>query len=319
MSLHNRSKKSSSDRVDMPGKHPHYQYEKLNAPEKITIQVVYLKKWRRFVKQAKLSKEQEAYFKLYFKEIHTRYYHKVVKGGSYVTAYRLIKNFLLSKANENIRAVLQSQNPFNLTIFIQGLRSQIELNALIGKFVKDENYLKKFILMNDDRKKVEEVETVTNINTLVKNLDSTYLPYQDHYNALSLLLHPNPTGVKFYAQAEGESTSDGSGVFSLKLKFHFDETVTKTETSNNWFNNYTWTFLTYIEHFLMLFDQLKSDQFFVTEDEKHQYIEFAMMEAFNSNKIYFLKIINQASRDNQDIGQAVRKGFDDLLAQRNDN
>lgn len=300
--------------IEFPVDRPHYQYKKLKLPERVTIQIIYYDKWRRFVKQAKLSKDQAAYFKIYFQEIHARYYHKVVKGGSYVTGYRLIKNFLLSKANENIRAILQAQSPFNLTIFVHGLRSQIELNALLEKFLKDEEYLKKFIIMNDDRSKIKETDTVININTLVKKLDSTGLKYQKHYDDLSLLLHPNPTGVKFYAQAKGERTSDSSGMASPNIKFYFDETVSKTEDSTDWFKNNTWTFLSYVEHFLILFDELKDIPLFISESEEKQYCEIATMEAFMKNEKYFLKIANNAFRNKEDVGQAIQKGFSELFS-----
>lgn len=304
--------------MKIPTDHPGYQYGKLNTPEKLTIQMVYLKKWRRFVKQAKLSKDQEEFCKLYFKEIHTRYYLTVVRGPNYVTGYRLIRNFLLSKANENLRAILQAHSPFNLTIFVHGLRSQIELIALLEKFLKDEDYLKKFILMNDDRNKIKEIDTVININTLVKKLDASIFKYQDHYDDLSLLLHPNPTGVKFYAQAEGEKTPDGSGIASPKIKFHFNETVSETKNSTDWFKSNTWTFLSYIDQFLMLFDQLKEMQLFMNKTEERQYTEFAKMDAFFSNEKYFLKIANKAFRNNQDVGEAVRKGFSGLFSKEKD-
>lgn len=230
----------------------HYKFKRLRAAEKLTIRLVYWRNWRKFVIKTRLSKNQRQYAKQYFYEIHTRYYLTVVKGGAYVTTARLIRNFFLSKASENLRTVISSLLPYNLTGFVHGIRSQIEINALLYKFLVDPDYHRSHFTLNEDRKRVKELKTTININTLVGGLKSDQIPYQDIYDSLSLLLHPNPSAMKFYAQAEGTPTKDGSGVFSPRIKYYFNETVSHTESTSAWFSNHTWLFFTCIEHFLVV-------------------------------------------------------------------
>ncbi|MBY0409659.1 MAG: hypothetical protein K2Q97_05905, partial [Burkholderiaceae bacterium] len=180
---------------------------------------------------------QRQFAKHYFLELHTRYYLRVIKGGSYITASRLIRNFFLSKANENLRTILGALTLYNLTAFVHGIRSQIELNALLYKFLKDPEYHKNHFLLNENRKLVNQLQTVININTLVKGLGDKPLPYQEIYDALSLLLHPNPSAIKFYAQAEGTPTKDGTGIFRPQIKFYFNETISHTKSTSEWFSN----------------------------------------------------------------------------------
>lgn len=290
---------------------PHHQFNRLNATEKLVIKFVYFTNWRQFVKKSKLPKSQQDHFEVYFKEIHALYYTSVVKGAKFVTVSRLIRNFLLSKANENLRLVLQSQNPLNLTSFIQGLRSQIELNALLNKFIKDEEYLKKYILLNEDRKKVKvkEIETVLNVNTLVKSLDSDLIKYSDHYDNLSLLLHPNPSAIAFYAQAEKTSELENTRLLSPRIKYHFDETIAETKSSTEWFYSHTWIFLTFIEHFLILHSEL-IDHFFVNSQEEEQFKVFGMAEIVGTHQKQILKSINSAVRDEKDVNEELKKTFD---------
>lgn len=167
----------SDENADGPTDRPIYKLKTLAAPERLTIRLVYWKRWRGLVKKSRLSNAQREFAELYFKEIHVRYYISVVKGGSYVTTSRLIRNYILSKANESLRSVICALKPYNLTMFVHGLRSQIELNALISKFIQDPEYHKKHIQLNEDRARAKELDTVININTLVEKLDSTVLPY----------------------------------------------------------------------------------------------------------------------------------------------
>jgi len=302
-----------------PSDKAHYQFKRLSAPEKLTIRIVYWKKWRRFVKRSRLSRNQAAFVKLYFYEIHTRYYHTVVKGGSYVTTPRLIRNFFLSKANENLRTVIASLLPYNLTAFVQGVRSQIEINALLYKFLKDPEYHKAHISLNEDRRLVKELKTTININTLVDGLDSSVIPYQAAYYSLSLLLHPNPSAIKFYAQAEGTATDDGSGMFRPKIKYYFDKTVSHTETTSEWFSEQVWFTLTCVEHFLMLFDELKNE-FYLNEHEKSQHSKFAMAQFVAAHEKEILRAFNEAHWSGEDPDQAVNQVIGQLLkkAQKED-
>lgn len=154
---------------------PHYIFKKLNWTEKFVIRAVYFRTWRKLVNSKGLNRNERLYFELYFKEIHTRYYERVVKGPRYVLVSRLTLNFLLSKANENLRAILMGLRPYNLTVFVNAVRSQIELNALVQKFVSDATYHKRHLALNEVRKKPVEGATVTNVVTLVSKLDESIL------------------------------------------------------------------------------------------------------------------------------------------------
>jgi len=52
----------------------YHRYKDLARSEKITISIIYWKKWRKYVKKSKLNQESKLFFKLYFKEIHALYY-----------------------------------------------------------------------------------------------------------------------------------------------------------------------------------------------------------------------------------------------------
>lgn len=290
----------------------HYQFKRLRAAEKLTIRIVYWKKWRQFVTKTRLSKNQRQFTKLYFYEIHTRYYLTVVKGGAYITTSRLIRNFFLSKANENLRTVISALLPYNLTAFVHGIRSQIEVNALLYKFLKDPEYHKIHFSLNEDRTRVKELRTTININTLVSGLDSNLIPYQEIYDSLSLLLHPNPSAIKFYAQAEGAPTIDGTGIFRPKIKYYFDKTVSHTESASDWFSSHVWIFLTCIEHFLILFDDLKND-FYLNDNEREQHTKFVMAEFIAKNQKQILRAVNDAKRKGEDPQAVLNEAINRLM------
>jgi hypothetical protein len=292
----------------------HYKFKNLNTTEKLTIRLVYWRTWRPLVTKSRLSKHQRQHAKQYFYEIHTRYYLRVVRGPSYVTASRLIRNYFLSKANENLRTVISSLSTYNLTAFVHGIRSQIEVNALLYKFIQDPEYHQSHLSLNEDRKRVKELKTVININTLIDGLNSnsSLIPYQEIYDSLSRLLHPNPSAIKFYAQAEGTPTKDGTGVFQPKIKFYFDKTVSHTESISNWFSTQTWEFFTCLEHFLILFDDLKYD-FYLNDHEREQYTNFAMAEFVAINEKEILRAVNQAARDGRDLQTALNETINRLM------
>jgi hypothetical protein len=285
----------------------HYQFESLNRPEKFLIRLVYWKQWRHLVVGSRLSKNQASYAKRYFYELHTRYYRTVVKGGPYVTVVRLIRNFFLSKAQENLRTVLASVEPYNLTSFVQGLRSQIEINALLHKFLIDPEYHRAHFLLNEDRARVKEVPTTINVNTLIGGLDKSGspLPYAEIYDALSLLLHPNPSAIKFYAQAERPSSNE-SGPMQPQVKFYFDETITHTQSTADWFSRYAWIFLTCVEHFLILFDGLRAE-FYLNDQEQSEHQATAMAAFVAHNQSAILKAVNDAVRSGGDVEAATRE------------
>lgn len=296
----------------------HYQFKRLRWAEKLTIRIVYWKKWRQLVTNSRLSKNQRQFAKLYFYEIHTRYYLTVVRGGAYVTVSRIIRNFFLAKANENLRTVNSSLLPYNLTAFIHGIRSQIEVNALLYKFLKDPEYHQRHFSLNEDRKRVKEFRTTININTLVDGLDTKVIPYQEIYHSLSLLLHPNPSAIRFYAQAEGTPTKGGTGIFRPKIKYYFNETVAHTESTSDWFSTHVWMFLTCLEHFLILFDDLKND-FYLNEQERVQHTEFMMAEFTARHQKEILRALNDAVRTGEDPQRAINETVNRLMRTKSDD
>ncbi len=297
---------------EKPSNKSHYLYCGLNRPERLTIWLVYFTNWRNLVKRANLQKNEEEYFELYFKEIHSRYYKKVASTGSYLTSDRLIFNFLLSRANENVRLVLGSLNPYNLIGFVSAIRSQIELNALINKYITDKSYHEEFIKLNEDRTKVGELKTVINVNTLVRNLNNKneILPYEDIYNDLSRWLHPNPSLIGFYAQVKKGEKAQPWG--RPRLNFYFDKTVANTDEANNWFNNYLWNFLTFMEHFIILIDDLKNE-FYIDEKEKEDHLIFAHSAFLEKNKKRILDAANAAHREGRDVQEAINEVYTKIL------
>ena len=308
---------SNNIQDEWPQDHDHYVYKHLSRLERLTISLVYFKTWRHIVNVGILRKNEKAYFKHYLKEIHARYYLRVVRGPNYVKTSRLILNFLISKANENIRAILLSLEPYNLTTFVQAIRSQIELNALINKYITDEDYHQKHIKLNEDRLKVNEVETVINVNTLVNKLGDEILPYKSSYDELSLLLHPNPSAIKFYAQAEGDATIDGTRLFQPKIKFFFDKTITPTKKYDEWFNKYIWLFFRFVEQNLILIDSLKNE-FFINDHEKEQFQAIALSEFIAVHRKEILNAVNKASKNNEDIAESVDREIQLILSKVNE-
>ena len=294
----------------------YHLFHTLNRIERLSINIVYLKKWRTLVKAAKLGKLEATRFKVIFKELHAQYYKRVVLGPPYVTTSRLVVNFLISKTQENLRATVQSFSPYNASAFIGAVRSQIEVNALVNKFILDSTYHKEHLIYNEDRSKAKELKTVININTLVEKLKYEPINYIEQYGELSLLLHPNPSAIKFYAQATGTPTENGSGIFSPKIKRYFEETITPDERYNAWFKNKTWLLFFCIEHFIMMIGALKND-FFVTETEEQQFNYFAMANFLDAHKNEIIKAANNAGKVGADISEAVNETIDRILNRKN--
>lgn len=295
---------------EWPSDHPWHKYKNLQNSEKLTIWLVFYKCWRRSLRRAKLQKNEFAYFKLYLMEIHARFYKKIILSGNFLTAEKLLMNSLLSRANENIRLLLDSMSPYNLIGFVSAIRSQIELNALINKYISDKSYHEKFIVLNQDRTKAKEMETVINIKTLIGKLDLEMIPYSSVYADLSLLLHPNPAMVPMYAQIQkGKS---GTGMGHPNINWYFDRTIAESENSKNWFNDYMWSFLTFVQHFILLIDQLKND-FYLNDDEKMQHMGFIHANFLKVHQKEINDAVNNAMNKGEDVGDAVRRVYDEIL------
>lgn len=300
-----------------PKNHAHHVLSSLTKTQRMTIKIIFFQKWRKLIGRSRLSRNQAAYAKFYFQEIHAHFYLTVVQGGPYVTGARIIRNYLLSKVNENIRAVVGATWPYNLTVFVQGMRSQVELNALLNKFVKDPEYHKCNLLLNEDRALVKELPTVINVNTLVSGLKSIGLPYQEIYDSLSLLLHPNPSAIKFYAQAEVDSDLVGSGIASPKINRFFGETIADSAMAENWFANQVSTFLSCVEHFLIMYAQL-DNEFYLNDSEKDQHAKVAYAAFFAKHKNEVLAALNRAAREGTDRQAAVNKVMADIMGKKQD-
>jgi hypothetical protein len=259
----------------------HHIYQNLNRPEKIMISLVYFKNWRKFVNGSKLNKEKKSFFKIYFKEIHALYYKTVILPSGFVTENRMTRNFLLSRVNENLRSCLSSFAPFNLTSFVNSMRSQIEINALLNKFNKDKDYLIKFTTLNENRRKQKNTDTVVNIMTLIDGLGNIVLPYRELYDEISSLLHPNPSTLLFYIQINQDSpTKNRHNLPEPILKYTFEETIKETETIKKWHNDNIWFFLTMIEDFLMLYGKLHKN-IFANNQEKEEFSQYMINELLN--------------------------------------
>ncbi|TDR27804.1 hypothetical protein [Hydromonas duriensis] len=307
-------KNSNNTEIEFPEVYPHHLYHKLKSSEKFIISYAYFANWRRLVKNKKLKKNERKYFEYYFKEIHAHYYLKVLRGSNYVAVYRQIFNFLLSKANENIRTILASLTPYNATSFVNAMRSQIETNALLHKFNSDTEYHKTFLGLNEDRSKKTD-DTVTNINTLVTKLDKdcSYIPYGSTYHDLSLLLHPNPSGIKFYAQA---TRDEQTKLHSTKISFFFDKTIESTKDYDEWFNGHIWLFFCIIEHFLILIGSL-NNEFFFNDQEMEEAYSFAMAELVKTNKKELIDTFNDAVKNNSDVEKMVNDKISSILKNNN--
>lgn len=309
---------AGADVQEFLGNYPRSVFNKLNGLERLNINLVYFRKWRGLVKASNLGRVEKRYFKLYFLEIHSRYYKKVVLGPNFLKVSRLFFNFLFSRVNENLRAVLTSVNPYNLTAFVGAVRAQMELNALTNKVLLDPKYHQEHFLFNEDRSKVQEQKTVININTLMGKLSQDVIPYTEKYNELSLLLHPNPSAVKFYAQAEGMPTEDKNGVFSPRLSRLFEETIVPTAEYDKWFVHNIYFFLTCVEHFLALVDELHHD-FFVNETEEKQFEAFAWLHLLEENKKEILKSLNQAKKLGGDPSEALQGTIKNIIDPQSNN
>lgn len=179
------------------------------------------------------------------------------------------------------------------------------------KFIKDPEYHQKHFFLNENRKLVKELDTSININTLVKQLGCDVLSYSDFYDALSLLLHPNPSALKFYAQAEGTPTEDGNGIFRPIIKHYFDQTVAETKSASDWFSSHTWFFFGCVEHFLVLFDALKAE-FYVNDSERKQHANFVTAELLKQHRKEVQRVTNEAIRAGTDPGEAISKLLNQL-------
>ena len=178
--------------------------------------------------------------------------------------------------------------------------------------INDEEYFKKFILLNEDRSKVKELETTININTLVQKIDNEHLNYLEIYNELSLLLHPNPSAVAFYSQAEKTTLTEGTKMAQPKLSHFFDETITNSQFTEEWFDKHVWFFLTLIEHFLILYIDLQTSCY-INNEEKTNHTNITLAKIISKHQKEILAHVNQAVREGKDIEEATNNIITEIL------
>lgn len=289
-----------------------YRFEQLKSTERFLIRIVYWRAWRRLVKRSNVPAALQVDTQRRFHEIHVRFYEKVVQGPKYVSIGRLTANFLICRANENMRTVLCALHPLNLSAFVHGIRSQIELIALTANFVRKPELWNEFVTMNDDRRNKEATNTVTNINTLVSKLGDEI---EQLYHDLSLLLHPNPTALRFYAQAE--KVNPNVNYAELTLNVFFEKTVAANPIANTWFLDRFETFLFLVDWFLIYFDSLPGVGIDADKEGKafEQAATATYIHTLASNTHKFTDALNKAHRQGKDPEKAIAEVVDDLFKQ----
>lgn len=162
-------------------------YRQLSASERLTILRTYFFSDRKLLRSAGLNKNEKKIFRKLFIELHVNFYLKIIKGPKYVKISRLILNFLFLRAKENLRLVLISYKPYNLTAFVHGIRSQIEINALLIRFIKDnDKYFEEYFSKSEERKSIDKL---INIQSLIDKMDDNIIDYRVlymSYNAIML-------------------------------------------------------------------------------------------------------------------------------------
>ncbi|WP_242917422.1 hypothetical protein [Pontibacter liquoris] len=267
-------------------------YSRLSTPERMVISTTHFFYDRKYLKAAKLNNKEKQIFKKLFIELHVLFYNKVINGPRFFKISRLIQNFLFLRAKENIRLVLFAFNPFNLTAFVHGIRSQIEINALLNRFVREnDSYFEEYFTRSEDRKKDDRL---VNIQTLIDKMDNHIINYRELYDDLSNILHPNPTAVKLHTQAT-PANSSLEGAYAPKISRYFEETLPYTVESKKWFSAYLLEFSISVIHFFELIEKLNKD-FFINEKEKNDFEILSMLQIVSQKD--FLKYVNSNKLEN---------------------
>jgi len=273
------------------------KYSQLSKPERMVISFSHFINDRKVLKLAKLDINERKIFKKLFIELHVLFYLKIIKGPKYYKISRLIQNFLFLRAKENLRLVLFAYNPYNLTAFVHGIRSQIEINALLNRFIKEnDSYFEEFFIRSEDRKRDDRL---INIQTLIEKMDNDIINYKGLYDNLSNILHPNPTAVKLHTQATPANVGLQS-MYTPKISHYFIETFPNTTESKEWFNAYLLQFSITIIHFFELIEKLDKD-FFINEKEKNDFEALSLLQIVSQKD--FLKYVNSNKLENIDMNK----------------
>jgi hypothetical protein len=262
-------------------------YSELSRSEKLSISMTYFFNDRKYLTRVRLDKQGKQLFKKIFIELHISYYKKIIKGPNYVKISRLILNFLFLRAKENLRLVLFSHQPYNLTAFVHGIRSQIEINALLNKFIKvNDQYYEDYFLKSEDRKNADRL---INILTLIEAMDTCVVDYKQLYDELSNILHPNPRAVKLYTQAK-PSESNIKSLYKPNISFYFTDTFPNTLESKTWFDIRSSCFARSVIDFLNMIGKMNKD-FFISTSEQKDYEISLMLEIINQRE--FLEYVSK--------------------------
>lgn len=89
-----------------------------------------------------------------------------------------------------------------------------------------------------------------------------------------------------------------------KLSHFFDETITKSQFTEEWFDKHVCFFLTIIEHFLILYIDLQTS-FYINNEEEKNHTNIALSEVISKHQKEILSYVNQAARDGKDIEEAT--------------
>ena len=271
------------------------KYSQLSTPEKLVISTTHYFYDRKFLRTAKLNKIEKQLFKKIFIELHVYFYFKIIKGPNYFKISRLIQNFLFLRVKENLRLVLFAYNPHNLTAFVHGIRSQIEINALLNRFTREnDSYFEEYFIRSEDRKRDDRL---INIQTLIDKMDNDVINYRELYDYLSNILHPNPSAVKLHTQAT-PSNSNFKSAFIPKISHYFAETFPNTSESKSWFGTYLLQFAISVIHFFELIEKLNKD-FFINAEEKRDFEILSMLQIVNQKE--FLKYVNSNKLEDIDM------------------
>lgn len=266
-------------------------YQSLQKSERASILMNYFFNDRKYISNSGLKREEKQLLKKLFIELHTSFYTKIIRGPKYIKTSRIILHFLYLRTKENLRLILFSSKPYNLNGFIHGIRSQIEINALLNKFLKeDDKYFEEYFLKSEDRK---DENRLLNVLTLIDHMGDQVVSYRKLYEQLSNILHPNPTAVKLHTQAT-PSSSNIKSLYNPWMSFYFNETYPNSLISQQWFNLHLEPFTMMVIHFLELIKKLDKD-FFISHGEEKDFEMISTLQIINQKE--FFKYIN-SRKDN---------------------
>ena len=267
----------------------------LKTSERILISNIYRKNDKKYVRKAKLTKTEKQLYKKLFIELHVSFYENIIQGPNYIKVSRLVLNFLYLRAKENLRLVLSSYRPYNLTAFVHGIRSQVEINALLNRFIKEnDKYFEEYFHRSEDR---QSENPLINILTLINKLNHEVLDYRKFYDSLSNILHPNPTAVKMHVQAKPDKNSMNR-FHNPWISFYFDRTFPRTQESARWFKEHLNVFALLVIDFIETINKLEKD-FFINEKEERDFNMLAMLEITNQKD--FLNYANKQIKEGKEV------------------